>query len=326
MVRYYETHSQDPCWNLAFEERLLEAESGGDILMLWQNARTAVIGLNQNAAEEVDARAAERLGVTVVRRRTGGGAVYHDLGNLNYSFITDAEDAAALSLARFMEPVCAALASLGVDAEATGRNDICVNGLKVSGTARRIYGTRVLHHGTLLFETDKDTMSAVLRPGSDKFTGKASRSVRSRVGQLRDFLPAGVTLPDFWRSLLASLTPDGLEECGVDADALADIERRAERYRSWDWTWAHSPEFGYKNSRRFPGGGLMVSLDVSDGIIRRAALSGDFMAAAPCGALLEALRGAKYEPAAVRAAVSGLELEPILGGISLDELLDVMFE
>ena len=171
MLGYYETQSLDPCFNLAFEEQLLETVRSGELLMLWQNDRTAVIGLNQNAAEEVDAGAAKRLGVTVVRRMTGGGAVYHDLGNLNYSFITDAGDAAELSFERFTAPVCAALGSLGVPAEATGRNDITVRGLKVSGTARRLYAGRILHHGTLLFRTDRETMSAVLRPDGHSHAG-----------------------------------------------------------------------------------------------------------------------------------------------------------
>ena len=326
MLGYYETQSLDPCFNLAFEEQLLETERSGELLMLWQNDRTAVIGLNQNAAEEVDAGAAKRLGVTVVRRMTGGGAVYHDLGNLNYSFITDAGDAAELSFERFTAPVCAALGSLGVPAEATGRNDITVRGLKVSGTARRLYAGRILHHGTLLFRTDRETMSAVLRPDGSKFSGKAAKSVRARVGQICSFLPEGTTLEGFKAELLRALAPEGLERRSLDAAALREVERRAERYRSWDWTWARSPDFGFKSSRRFPAGSLTVSLDVSGGVIRGAALSGDFLAAGPAGPLLEGLRGTRFEREAVREAVEGLDLANILGGIGLEELLDLIFD
>ena len=326
MLGYYETQSLDPCFNLAFEEQLLETVRSGELLMLWQNDRTAVIGLNQNAAEEVDAGAAKRLGVTVVRRMTGGGAVYHDLGNLNYSFITDAGDAAELSFERFTAPVCAALGSLGVSAEATGRNDITVRGLKVSGTARRLYSGRILHHGTLLFRTDRETMSAVLRPDGSKFSGKAAKSVRARVGQICSFLPEGPTLEGFKAELLRALAPEGLERRSLDAAALREVERRAERYRSWDWTWARSPDFGFKSSRRFPAGSLTVSLDVSGGVIRGAALSGDFLAAVPAGPLLEGLRGARFEREAVREAVEGLDLANILGGIGLEELLSLIFD
>lgn len=324
MANYYETGSFDVCYNLAYEEYLLE-RGDADALMLWQDAPSVVIGLNQNAAEEVDALEAARRGVTVVRRRTGGGAVYHDLGNLNYSFITEAGDEAALSFESFTRPVCEALASLGVRAEASGRNDITVAGLKVSGTARRLHKGRVLHHGTLLFRTDREAMAALLRPDSGKFSGKAAKSVRSRVGQLCDFLPEGTTLAEFKAALLRSLMPGGAEITPLPADALEDISRRAELYRSRDWTWTHAPDFGFRNSRRFPGGGITVSLDVSHGEIRAAHISGDFMAAAPCGALISALERCRYEPEAVRAALSPLELGAMLGGISLDELMEVLF-
>ena len=324
MTRYYETGSFDVCWNLACEEHLLECGEG-DALMLWQDSPSVVLGLNQNAAEEVDALEAARRGVTVVRRRTGGGAVYHDLGNLNYSFITTAGDEAALSFERFTQPVCAALASLGVRAEASGRNDITVEGKKISGTARRLFRGRVLHHGTLLFRTDRDAMSALLRPDSGKFSGKAVKSVRSRVGQLCDHLPEDMTLEGFKAALLRFFMPSGAEITPFSPAALEDVERRAEAYRDRGWTWARVPDFGFKSSRRFPGGSLTVSLDVSRGVIRAAHLSGDFMAAEPCGALLAALEGCLYEPEAVRAALSPLELGPMLGGISLDELMEAVF-
>ena len=325
MTYCFETGSTDPCWNLAYEEYLLERRTDGELFMLWQNSPTVVIGLNQNAAEEVDAGRAGELGITVVRRMTGGGAVYHDAGNLNYSLISDAGEPAGLSLARFMEPVCGALRSMGVPAEASGRNDITVEGLKVSGTARRIYKNRVLHHGTLLFKADKDTMSAVLRPDESKFTGKSAKSVRSRVGQISDFMPEGATMEAFRAGLLAALTSGGLEKAELLPAELEDVARRAEKYRSWDWTWGRSPDFGFKNSRRFPGGRISVSLDVSGGVINSAAVSGDFMASVPCGALVDALIGSKYDRNSVFSRICGLNLQEILGDISADELLDVMF-
>ena len=255
MIHYLETGSNDPYYNLAFEEHVLERRREGDWLMLWQNAPSVILGLNQNAAEEVDVPWTEAHGVAVVRRATGGGAVYHDLGNLNFSLFSDAGEAAGLSLSRFIEPVRSALASLGVPAEATGRNDITVCGRKVSGTAQRLSAGRVLFHGTLLFETDAAAMSAALRPHPDKFSSKAAKSVRSRVGQLRDFLPPGTTLQDFRAELLAALTRSGLARESLSAPELAEVERLArEKYRSWDWTWGRSPDFGFNVRRRFPGG------------------------------------------------------------------------
>ena len=146
-VNYIETGSTNPCFNLAFEEYILKNRREGDWLMLWQNANTVVVGLNQNTAEEINAAFVREHNITVVRRTTGGGAVYHDLGNLNYSFITDLGDAASMSIEQFSRPVCRALAAMGVRAEVSGRNDIMVGGKKVSGVALRIYKDRILHHG-----------------------------------------------------------------------------------------------------------------------------------------------------------------------------------
>lgn len=328
MTHYLETDSFDPAYNLAFEEYVLENRREGDWLLLWQNERTVVIGLNQLAAAEVDEDYARKNGITVIRRATGGGAVYHDLGNLNYSFICDApEDLSSLSLAAFMEPVCLALRSLGVPAEVSGRNDVTVNGLKVSGTAQRLSGRRILHHGTLLFETDSDTMSAVLRPGRAKFESKAAKSVRSRVGQIKDFLPVEATLDSFRAELLAGLTRSGLVREALSADELSEVSRLADvKYRSWDWTWGRAPDFGFRSERRFPGGSIAVSLDVSGGIIRAAAVSGDFMAMAPCSPLESALTGVRFERGAVGSAVSGLGLEAMLGSISAEEFLSLLFD
>ena len=327
MTHYLETNSLDPAYNLAFEEYVLEHRRTGDWLLLWQNARTVVIGLNQLAAAEVDESYARANGITVVRRATGGGAVYHDLGNLNYSLIGDALDPAGMSMARFMEPVCRALRSLGVPAEATGRNDVTVDGLKVSGTAHRLSRGRILHHGTLLFETDADTMSAVLRPGKGKFESKAAKSVRARVGQIRDFLPEGATLGSFRDALLAELTRGGLVRETLSAGEIREVERLAdEKYRSWDWTWGRAPDFGFRSERRFPGGSIGAALDVSGGVIRRARIYGDFMALTPCTELENALCGVRFERGAVLSALDGLSLAPMLGSITAGELCELLFD
>ena len=201
-MHYLETGSLDPCYNLALEQFVLEYRTEGDWLMLWQNANTIVIGQNQNTAEEIDPAFVAAHGITVVRRMTGGGAVYHDLGNLNYSFITDVGNAEELSIRRFTEPVCRALAAMGVEAETSGRNDIVVDGRKVSGVAQRIAGGRILHHGTLLFDSDPAMIAGSLRADPAKFRSKSAKSVRSRVGMLRDYLPAGTDLCTFWDRIL----------------------------------------------------------------------------------------------------------------------------
>ena len=325
-LHYLETGSTDARYNLAFEEFVLENRRQGDWLLLWQNADSVIIGLNQNAAEEVDPAFIRRHGIRVVRRMTGGGAVYHDLGNLNYSFITDAEDPAQLSMEVLARPVCRALEALGVRAELSGRNDICIDGKKVSGTAQRLSGGRVLHHGTLLFDSDAEMLSGALRADPEKFRSKAAQSVRSRVCNIRDCLPGDMELREFWAAILAELGRDGLVRESLDEAELAEVRRIAEeKYGSWDWNWGRSPDFGFRVRRRFPAGSLELCLDLHAGRIRDAAIFGDFLALRDCGPAREALLGRRFERGELEEALRGLPLREYFGGLGLEEILGLIF-
>lgn len=321
-IHYLETGSVDPCYNLALEQYVLEQRREGDWLMLWQNRNTVVVGLNQNTAEEINASFVEAHGITVVRRMTGGGAVYHDLGNLNYSFIQDVGNAEELTIGRFTEPVCRALASLGVQASVSGRNDILVDGKKISGVAQRIVGGRILHHGTLLFDSDAAMIAGALRADPAKFTSKSAKSVRSRVGNLRDYLPEGIDLPRFWKLLLHELTRDGLIRESLSPDELQEVRRLAdEKYRSWDWTYGHSPDSQYHSRRRFPGGTLEVYMDLHTGRIEDISFFGDFMATAPLDGLTEALRGVRLDAESLTEVLDRFDLPSLFGGIRKEEVL-----
>ncbi len=323
---YLETGSQDPRYNLAFEQFVLENRRDGDYLMLWQNANTVVIGRHQNTAEEVNQPFIDEHGVCVVRRVTGGGAVYHDLGNLNYSFITDSGRAEMLSMSRFTQPVVAALQKLGLSAEASGRNDILVDGKKVSGTAQRLHKGRILHHGTLLFESNPEMVAGALNADPSKFQSKSSKSVRSRIGNIRPALKEDMDMPAFWAYLKGELAQNEFVPGALTEAELAAVRALQEsRYSSWEWNYGHSPRYDYQGKKRWEGGLLEVLLGVEKGHITRADFRGDFLCRDNLEALCEALVGCPLRREDVAAVLAGFPLADLFGGISEAEILDTFF-
>lgn len=323
---YLETGSADPAYNLAFEEFVQTHRRDGDYLILWQNQNAVIIGRNQNAREEINATFVKEHGIKVIRRNTGGGAVYHDLGNLNYSFITDAGDIAQRSAQAFTAPVVGALRALGLDAEASGRNDILISGRKVSGTAQHIIRGRILHHGTLLFESNPDMIAGALNPDPEKFISKSVKSVRSRVGNIRAFLPADMSLQGFWDYLKGALAADGILPASLSAEELAQVERlKAEKYDTWDWNFGLSPKFQRAVRNRYAGGSIEIQLSVADGNIRAIRILGDFLGLTGVEPLVAALTDCPYREDAVAAVLDTFNLPEMLGGIEKHEFLETLF-
>ena len=304
-VQYLETHSQNPYYNLAFEEYVLCHRTQGDYLLLWQNDNTIVVGQNQNTEAEINRAFVEQHHINVVRRSTGGGAVYHDLGNLNYSFITDVGDD-GISIRRFTEPVVAALRSLGLNAEASGRNDILVEGRKVSGTAQRRHGGRILHHGTLLFDANPGMVAGALNVDPEKFRSKSTKSVRSRIGNIRDFLPNDMELPAFWAYLKDALSGGGLTPGALSAGELAEVDLRCKRY--WD------------------GGCLEANVSIANGVITDVRFFGDFLSVCGLEELVERLKGVAFRPEDVRAVLNDSPVGELFGGITADEVTATIFD
>ena len=325
-VIYMETGSTDPTCNLAFEEYVLTHRREGAYLLLWQNDNTIVVGRNQNTAQEIDPAFVEQHHIRVVRRSTGGGAVYHDMGNLNYSFITDIGDAERLTMERFTRPIVAALQGLGLQAEASGRNDILVEGLKVSGTAQRLMNGRILHHGTLLFDSRPEMVAGALRADPAKFTSKGAKSVRSRIGNIRSFLPVDMTLDAFWAYLKDTLSGGGLVPDALTEDELSQVRTlQAETYATWEWNYGQSPRFDMVNRDYFPGGRLEVGVSVAQGEITAIRFYGDFLSVTDTTPLCQALEGTAYREDAVDAVLARYPLSEMFGAITRPEILRTIF-
>lgn len=324
---YLETGSLNPYYNLAFEEYVLCNRRDGDYLLLWQNDNTVVIGQNQNAEGEINRAFVEKYGINVVRRSTGGGAVYHDLGNLNYSFITDAENAGRQTMLRFTEPVVAALKGLGLRAETSGRNDILVEGRKVSGTAQRLYKHRILHHGTLLFSTNSEMASGALRVDPQKFRSKSAKSVRSRIGNIKDFLDCDMDIAAFRAYLKEALSGGGLISGGLSEAELEQVEKlKREKYDTWAWNFGRSPNYTMNNKRYWPGGCLEAYAAVEKGIVSDISFRGDFLSLCPLDGLLANLRGLPFTAEAVGGVLGRCELKEYFGGITKEEILATLFD
>ena len=321
-IHYLETGSQDPFYNLAFEETVLRSRRSGEYLLLWQNDNTIVIGQNQNAEGEINRAFVEAHQIHVVRRTTGGGAVYHDLGNLNYSFITDVGDAERLTMERFTRPIVEALQGLGLQAEASGRNDILVEGRKVSGTAQRL----LLYHGTLLFDANPGMVSGALNVDPAKFESKSAKSVRSRIGNIREFLKTDMDMPAFWSYLKKTLAGSGLVEDHLTDEELAAVdELKRTKYDTWEWNFGRSPKYNLRNKRRWDGGTLEPCVEVDQGIIRQIVFYGDFLAVSPMDEVTGALMGTPFRREDVGAVLDRFPLRDYFGTITRDQVLDTIF-
>ena len=350
---YYETGSTDPAYNLAFEEFILRNKTSGNILILWQNENAVIIGLNQNTQAEINPEFIEKHGIQVVRRNTGGGAVYHDLGNLNYSFITNIERANQVVISLFAEPIVNALRSLGLNAEASGRNDIQVDGKKVSGTAQRILNGRILFHGTLLFDSNPEMIAGALNPDPEKFKSKASKSIQARVGNIKEFLDKSkssikndnaisiheeekefsdelkiASVEDLKNYIKNQILAEGCEATSLSAGELEEILKlKEEKYDTWEWNYGNSPKFTYSNKKHFGGGTLETRVNVAHGgTIEDIAFYGDFLATGDMGPAIESLKGLPFRRDAVKEKLLECDLISHFGQIKMDEILSVLFE
>ena len=327
---YLESASFDPQFNLALEEYVFnKLDRGQNYFMLWQNDNAVIVGKYQNTAKEVDMAYVNEHGIRVVRRLSGGGAVYHDLGNLNFTIIVDAADAGRLDFSFFATPLIEMLKTFGVQAEATGRNDITVDGAKFSGNAQYKKEGRVMHHGTILFNSDLSVVSKALKVPEDKFRDKAVKSVRSRVTNLKPYL-GDASLEDVKEAFktqmdkVNGLVPYQFSEADLDAArALSEA-----RYATWEWNFGASPAYAVTKRRRFAGvGAIEVSYQQENGCITAFASTGDYFGeGGDAPALQGALLGTKLEPGALKEALAELDMGRFYNNLSAEDFVTLLLE
>ncbi|MEH7114228.1 lipoate--protein ligase [Neobacillus niacini] len=318
----------DPRINLAIEEYALKnLDINETYLLFYINEPSIIIGKNQNSVEEINTEYVESNGIHVVRRLSGGGAVYHDLGNLNYSFITKDDGDSFHNFRKFTEPVIAALKQMGVNAELSGRNDILAEGRKISGNAQFSTKGRMFTHGTLLFNSEMDHIVSALRVKKDKIESKGIKSVRSRVANISEFLTDTLDIEEF-RSSLLNFIFEGqqVSEYVLTKEDWEKIHQLSkERYQNWDWNYGKSPKFNLQHSHRFPVGQIDVRLDVEKGVIEHCKIYGDFFGVGDVSEIENKLTQVRYEKSELEAALKEVDTTYYFGNVSKEEFINLIY-
>ncbi len=321
---------KDPRFNLALEEYVFyNFDISNEYVILWQNEPSVIIGRNQNTIEEINSKFIKENNINVVRRMSGGGAVYHDLGNLNYTFIVNSDQDVISNFKKFTQPVVSTLAKLGVKAEFSGRNDITIEGKKFSGNAQHYAKGRLLHHGTILFNSDLRVVQEALNVKIDKLQSKGVKSVRSRVTNVFPFLKEKITVDEFKDTLLRFiLNDDNYKEkeyvlTGSDLTAInALIENK---YATWEWNYGESPAFEVEKSQRYEGGQLSLKYNVVDGTLQGLKIYGDFFGKQDIGDIEKLLMNKQFQEEAIRKVLQGIDFNEYFTGISVDNFIECMF-
>ena len=320
--------SNDPRYNLALEEHVFRnVELNGGCLMVWRNKPSVIVGRYQNTHEEVNHDFITEHGIEVIRRITGGGAVYHDLGNINFSFI-DQSTNSTINFAAYNQKVIHALAQIGVQAELNSRNDIVIDGKKFSGNAQVIHKGKVLHHGTFLYDTQLDHVQHALRPDAKNYESKGIKSVRSRVTNVSNYLQEKVTTEEFMEILAANLSTD----CDVQEYVLHDRDRSSisqmytEKYSTWEWNYGSSPAFNFKKTSYLPWGKIEVRLDIDQGMIKSVKTYGDFFGIEDIADFENMLVGVRYDKLSVTQKLSTVSLAAFFGVIGTEDLVQCFFD
>lgn len=328
-MKYIVNNSNDPSFNIALEEYCFKNLTQFDeIFFLWINQPTIVVGKHQNAIEEINASYVKDNNIRVVRRISGGGAVYHDYNNLNYTIISAKSDNNhAFDFRKFSVPVINTLKKLGVDASVTGRNDIEINGKKICGIAQAYHKGRVLHHGCILFNVDLSVLVNALNVAQNKIESKGVKSVRSRVTNIYDELEHKIDIHEFSRLLMEEMkqTNSDFSEYVLKPEEIAIINKlKDEKHANWDWIYGTAPDYNIRKDTKYPTGKISIYADVHESRIKQIKIYGDFFGILDIQDIEEKLIDIKYTQKDILEALKDINVADYFMGITKEELVSAI--
>ncbi|MFA1348224.1 lipoate--protein ligase [Streptococcus agalactiae] len=323
-MKYIVNTSNDPAYNVALEAYAFQKLTDIDeIFILWINEPAIIIGRHQNTIQEINKEFIDKNGIHVVRRLSGGGAVYHDLNNLNYTIISNNTQEAAFDFQTFSKPVIDTLAKLGVKAEFTGRNDLEINGQKFAGNAQAYYKGRMMHHGCLLFDVDMSVLGQALKVSKDKIESKGIKSVRGRVTNIVDHLSDKITVQEFSDAILAQMKEEypEMDEYVLSDAELSEIQAmRDNQFATWDWTYGKAPEYTIERGVRYPAGKITTYANVENSTIKSVKIFGDFFGVKPVDDIEKMLEGVRYDYKDVLAALKTVDTSQYFSRMTPEEI------
>ncbi|WMU01037.1 lipoate--protein ligase [Streptococcus agalactiae] len=323
-MKYIVNTSNDPAYNVALEAYAFQKLTDIDeIFILWINEPAIIIGRHQNTIQEINKEFIDKNGIHVVRRLSGGGAVYHDLNNLNYTIISNNTQEGAFDFQTFSKPVIDTLAKLGVKAEFTGRNDLEINGQKFAGNAQAYYKGRMMHHGCLLFDVDMSVLGQALKVSKDKIESKGIKSVRARVTNIVDHLSDKITVQEFSDAILAQVKEEypEMDEYVLSDAELSEIQAmRDNQFATWDWTYGKAPEYIIERGVRYPAGKITTYANVENSTIKSVKIFGDFFGVKPVDDIEKMLEGVRYDYKDVLAALKTVDTSQYFSRMTPEEI------
>lgn len=326
-MRIIVNKNTNPYFNLATEEYLLHSTTE-DLFMLWQDEPCVVVGKNQNTLQEINYDYVTEHQIPVVRRLSGGGAVFHDLGNINFTFIQSGASHLFTDFKAFTLPIIEVLQNIGVNAEFSGRNDLLIDGKKFSGNAQYRHKDRVLHHGTLLFSSEIKDLSQALKPKEAKFEGKSVKSVISRVTNISEHLPEPLSLEAFISMIQNFILERDPQHNHIEALSEAELQGiqklTEEKYKTWAWNYGESPDYNFTREKKLPGGLITVHLNVEQGVIQTCKIYGDFFGFEDVAYVERHLEGVVHDANALLEALHQLNFHNYFSSISKEELLTLL--